>query len=180
MPCSSSASSRYRPFLQPAVASTSCGARAASGIFFAPAALIFGASGLLALGLMLLSPLSMAAGISFLRILLAPVAGLGFLLGGIFAPTKQRRPALLGATALEIAAFGGWLASCLLNASTWPSLRALGVVQPPVTASSAQRTERTTSLPRLLNHRIRVVIVDRLEVLRLHAYAHDVLVRIRA
>lgn len=84
---------------------------------FAPAALIFAASGLVALGMMLLSPLSMAAGISFLRILLAPVAGLGFMLGGIFAPTKQHRLALLGATALEVMAFGGWLASCLLNAA---------------------------------------------------------------
>lgn len=84
---------------------------------FAPAALVFAASGLLALGLMLLAPLSMAAGISFLRILIAPVAGLGFLLGGIFAPTKQHRLALLGATALEAAAFGGWLAWCVLHAA---------------------------------------------------------------
>ena len=82
---------------------------------FAPAALVFAASGLVALALIIFMPLTMPAGLSFPRILIAPVAGLGFFLGGIFAPTKQHRMALLGATALEVVAFGGWLASCLLN-----------------------------------------------------------------
>ncbi len=81
---------------------------------FTPAALIFGASGLLALALIVFATYSVEGEMSFLRILLAPVASLGFFLGGVFAPTKRHRLALFGATALEVAAFGGWLGWCFM------------------------------------------------------------------
>lgn len=84
---------------------------------FAPAALVFSVTGLLALALVVFATNSVAGGISFLGVLLAPVAGLGFFLGGIFAPTKQHRLALFGATALEAATVGGWLGWCVLNAT---------------------------------------------------------------
>lgn len=64
---------------------------------------------------MAIAPLSVAAGVAFIRILVAPVFTLGFLLAGFFAPDRASRIALFVATGIEASGFAGWVINCLLH-----------------------------------------------------------------
>jgi hypothetical protein len=58
------------------------------------------------------SPLS---AVVFIRILVAPLFALNFLLCGIFAPNRVSRLALLAAGGLEAAGFAAWVIACLIR-----------------------------------------------------------------
>jgi len=94
--------------------------RPAAGFWkvFSWAALGFALMSLASLVPFFLNLQSAAAEVSFLSILLAPAAGLGFILGAIFAPERKRRKLLLAACAAEIMAFGGWFAFAAFHAMT--------------------------------------------------------------
>jgi hypothetical protein len=83
---------------------------------FAWSAAIFGMTGVAALAIILTASLSLAGGVAFLRILLAPVAALGFLLGAVFSPGKRERKMLSAACAMEAVAFSGWFVFALIHA----------------------------------------------------------------
>ena len=78
-------------------------------------ALAFSVTGTVAFLAWFMNPLSLAASLGFMRILLAPLAALFFLLGGLFAPRRGPKASLFSAAAVEVMVFGGWLVTCLLR-----------------------------------------------------------------
>jgi hypothetical protein len=84
---------------------------------FAAVALLVACTGLAALVAVAIDVRSMAAGVAFLRILVAPVFALTFGVAGCFAPNRFARLSLFAATAIELAGFAGWVISCLVRNS---------------------------------------------------------------
>jgi hypothetical protein len=66
---------------------------------------------------MTIDPRAVLAALAFLRILVAPLFVLLFLLSACFAPNRASRITLLVATVLETTGFAGWLAACCLRSS---------------------------------------------------------------
>jgi hypothetical protein len=82
---------------------------------FSGMALVIAGAGLAALGAVTLDHRSLAAGVAFPLILIAPLFTLLFGSAGLFAPHRTLRVTLLAAAAMEIATFAGWLIPCLVR-----------------------------------------------------------------
>ncbi len=78
-------------------------------------ALTFVVTGLVALTAWFMNPRSLAASLGFIRILLAPLAALLFLLGGLFAPRREPKLLLFSSASLEVMVFAAWVITCLLR-----------------------------------------------------------------
>ena len=78
-------------------------------------ALTFALAGIVAFIAWFVNPRSVAAGLGFMRILLAPLAALLCLLGGLFAPRRGAKITLFAAAAVEALMFGGWVITCVLR-----------------------------------------------------------------
>ncbi len=82
---------------------------------FSATALVFALTSLAAFIVVNIDDRSMLGGLVFLRILVAPLFSLNFLVSGFFAPNRASRMALFVAAGIEAAGFACWVGGCLLR-----------------------------------------------------------------